>query len=278
MTASMAQGGERQDPRPGPQGWDDVIGRPRPGQHIAQLYTEHEFLARAVGRFVHDGLTSGDGVVVIATALHWRVIARRLTALGVNVQQVQRNGQLLVRDADETLQMFVVAGVPDRARFREVTGGFFGALAAAGYPRIRAFGEMVDRLRHHDLAATFEIERFWDELLAERGITLLCAYSVDAFDARNYRGVVQRIASAHSDLVPAEDYARLDRAVERGYAEVFGSHADALALRQAFLRYFARPAAMPDAEAAILALRAFMPDSGDDLIASVRLHYHALPA
>ena len=49
-----------------------------------------------------------------------------------------------------------------------------------------------------------------------------CGYSIDNFDPNTYQGILQGVSRAHSHLVPVEDYARLERAVERAYAEVFG--------------------------------------------------------
>jgi DcmR-like sensory protein len=257
-------------------GWEAVLASPSPGQHIVQLYTEHEFLARAVGQFVHDGLQRDEGVLLVTTPLHRAVISRRVEGLGVDVQTFLRRGQLLVWDAGETLATFMRDAVPERGAFREVVGEAIRALAAAGFPRVRAFGEMVDLLRVSDLGATLLLEDLWREVVAERQITLLCGYSVDPLDAGSYRGLVQSIVGSHSDVIPVDDYGRLDRAVERAYVEIFGSHEEARELRHAFLQHFSRPAAMPDAQAAILALREFVPSSGDELLASVRRHYYAV--
>ena len=98
--------------------WLELLSAPSPGQHIAQLYTQREFLSRAVATFVGDGLRRGDAAVVISTPLHWRVILERLQADGLNVQDFQRRGQLLVRDARTTLATCMVDGAPDRDRFR----------------------------------------------------------------------------------------------------------------------------------------------------------------
>jgi hypothetical protein len=81
------------------------------------------------------------------------------------------------------------------------------------------------------------------------------------------------VAAAHSHLVPAHDSARLDHAVERAYADVFGRGTDGQFLRRAFLTHYARPSAMPDAQAAILAAREFVPASTAALLERARHHY-----
>ena len=255
--------------------WDAVLTSPAPGQHIAQLYTDRDFLARGVGRFLGEGLRRGEAAVVIATPLHWRAVARQLEVDGLSTEDFARRGQLIVRDAEETLSTFMVDGDPDRERFRGVVGDLVDDAQAAGYARLRGFGEMVDILRHRSIEATIRLEELWNELLIERGVALLCGYSLDAFDAKIYRGLLQRVSATHSHLIPVEDYPRLERAVARAYDDVFGGGSDTVELRRAFLQHYARPAAMPDAEAVILALREFVPSSADALLASVRRHYAA---
>jgi hypothetical protein len=255
--------------------WQGPLTAPAPGQHVAQLYTHRDFLARAVGRWIDDGLRLGEGVVVIATPRHWRVTLRELDAHHIAVERIQRRGQLVVRDAEETLAAFMVDGVPDRDRFRAAIGRVLDDLHLAGFRTVRAFGEMVDILRHTDLTATFRLEELWKELLIERGIALLCGYSIDTFDPKIYRGLLQQVSGSHSHLIPIEDYSRLERAVASAYDEVFGGGRDARDLRHALLQHYPRPAAMPDAEAAILAVREFAPGTADAVLASARRHYHA---
>ena len=141
----------------------------------------------------------------------------------------------------------MVGGLPNRERFQLVIGGAVEAARAAGYRKLRSFGEMVDVLRRTSLTATLQLEALWSELVLAHGMALLCGYSIDNFDPHTYQGILQGVSRAHSHLVPVEDYARLERAVERAYAEVFGVRRDAGFLRRAFLAHYPRPAVMPDA-------------------------------
>ena len=63
--------------------------------------------------------------------------------------------------------------------------------------------------------------------------------------------------------------------MERAYAEVFGVRRDAGFLRRAFLAHYPRPAVMPDAEAAILAAREFVPAAASTLLERIRHHYQS---
>ena len=256
--------------------WQTLLRSPRPAEHIAQLYADRDFLVRAVGHFVAEGLRQGDAVVLLATPLNGRAILGRLEIAGFDPDARARRGQLTVMDAAPTLGGILVNGEPDAARFRALVGGAVSAARAAGYARVRAFGELVDLARRTSLVATLRLEALWDALLRKQpSLVLLCGYSIDSLDPSSYRGALQQVSALHSHLVPVEDYARLDRAVKRAYAEVFGAEHDAGVLHRMFLAHYARPAAMPDAQAAILAVREFVPSAAAALLDRVRHHYRA---
>jgi hypothetical protein len=133
---------------------------------------------------------------------------------------------------------------------------------------------MVNLLWERNLPATLELETLWGEVLAERRVSLLCAYRLDNFDARVHRGLLQRISRRHSHLVPVEDYERLDAAVDRAYRDVFGEGAGTTTLRQLLVAQpSAARAAMPRAQAALVALRDVRADIADDVLARTRVHY-----
>jgi hypothetical protein len=146
--------------------WQSVLAAPAPRQHIAQLYTEPGFLARAVGDFVAGGFRAGDAVIILAIPSSWQAIGRRLADQRFDLAALQRRGQLTVLDAASCLARLLVDGMPDPERFRSVIGGAVEAAGRAGYRRIRVFSELVDLLRRTDLAAIIRLEELWNDLLA----------------------------------------------------------------------------------------------------------------
>jgi hypothetical protein len=256
--------------------WESILWAPAPLQHVVQLYTKPDFLVRAVTEYAGEGLRGGEALLLVATAAHVRAIARRLEGEGFALADLAHRGQLFVLDAAQALHEVLVDGLPDRARFRAVIGGAVEAANAAGDRKVRAFDEMVDLLRRTSLTAALYLEGLWSDLLAEQGVALLCGYSIDNFDPDIYDGLLQRVISAHSHLVPVEDYARLDQAVELAYAEIFGSGRDAGYLRRAFLAHYVRSASMPDAEAAILAAREFVPAAAADALLDRTRYYYRI--
>jgi hypothetical protein len=232
-----------------------------------------------VGRFAGEGLRRSEAVLLVATAAHGRAIVRRLESEGLAPAAASRRGQLTVLDATASLSRVLADGVPEPARFQETIGRAVASAKSAGYPTVRVFGEMADLLRRTSEDAALRLEELWNGSLAEPGIALLCSYSLDSFDPELYEGVLQRVVSTHSHLVPVEDYARLDQAVAHAYAEVFGIGQDAGYLRRTFLAHYTRPAAMPDGQAAILAAREHVPrEATAALLERVRQYYQSRSA
>ena len=254
------------------QPWHELFRTPAPCDHVIQLYTDEAFLTRAISQFIGVGLDQGEGSVVIATPAHLRAVTRALGARR-NVETVRERAQLVLLDARACLDRFMVEGRPNPEKFFSVVGSVLDRVTAAGYPRMRLFGEMVDLLWDHNLKATIELEELWNQVLVARRVALLCAYRIDNFDRHVHRGVLHQLSRCHSHLVPVEDYQRFERAVDHAYREVFGAGGDAGLLRQLLGRPTDGAPVMPAAQAALLALRDMRRDLADDVLERARRHY-----
>jgi hypothetical protein len=259
------------------QSWQSLLRAPQPCDHVVQLYKDEGFLVRAVTHFVSAGLAGGEAGVIIATPAHVAAVTQSLAA-ALDVPGAMARDQLVLLDAETCLARFMVDGMPDPEAFRALAGGVLDRVRAAGHGRIRLFGEMVNLLWQDNLPATLRLESLWSELLAERQVSLLCAYRLDNFDQRVHRGLLHRISRSHSHLVPVEDYERLDAAVDRAYREVFGDRSDTAALRELLVSQPSAAAAMPPAQAALVALRDVRADIADDVLARARRYYDTTPA
>jgi hypothetical protein len=254
--------------------WESLLGAPAPRDHIVQLYADDGFLVRAVAHFIGTGLAAGEAGILFATPAHLGAVTERLGAAH-DVPGALARDQLVLLDADTCLAGFMADVRPDRGRFHALAGSVLARVRRAGHARVRLFGEMVALLWQDNPAAALRLEALWNDLLAERRASLLCAYGLDNFDHHLHRGPLPRITRAHSHLVPVEDYARLDAAVAQAYRDVFGDCPDTTVLRELLT---ARPPgpAMPPAQAALLALRNLRPDLADDVLARAH-HYYTTP-
>src|ERR1043165_5808054 len=82
------------------------------GPHTVQFYETDRFLAEAVAQFLAEGLRNDEPGVVIAPKAHRELFVERLAAAGIDAGREVAAGRLLLLDATDTLQAFMVDGAP----------------------------------------------------------------------------------------------------------------------------------------------------------------------
>ncbi|HEY1957231.1 MAG TPA: ATP-binding protein [Polyangiaceae bacterium] len=188
---------------------------PSADDHIVQFYDHDHVLCESVVRFLQAGVDRGEPVIVIATAQHREAFARGL--------DLEPDARVLMIDARETLDAFMVEGRPDAELFERAVSGALERLCegAAGRP-VCAYGEMVDILcQEGKTEAALELEHLWNLLAARRGIALLCAYAIDSFDGPGDPTFL-RVRAAHARVHAAADAHR------RTDAEIFRTIVDSV--------------------------------------------------
>jgi hypothetical protein len=207
--------------------WTHFLQNSAPADHGAQVYGDVEELSRSVGAYLAAGFEHDQPAVVIATRAHWSHFAGRLAACGWEEEKLEQQGLLSLADAHETLAAIMVDGAPSRERFERVIGGLMDQVEERfpGRP-VRAFGEMVDLLcRRGDPESAAGLENLWNRLAERRRFSLLCAYHLDVFDRATQASVLPEVCRAHSHIQPADDNARLQRAVDSALDETLGEDA-----------------------------------------------------
>ncbi|MCY1040816.1 ATP-binding protein [Corallococcus sp. bb12-1] len=197
---SSAHGGTAQSPHPS--GDSD---------HRVQFYEDPLFLFDVVAKFLDAGFQEGEPAVVIASEAHAKGFTARLMALGVDVERAQEEGRLVLLDARDTLERFMVDGLPDWSRFQQVIGEVLDrSHHAAGGRRVRAFGEMVDLLlKDQNPQAALLLEAQWNELGKSHPFGLLCAYALGGFQTQEDARVFHEVCGAHAHVSPTEAYSRV---------------------------------------------------------------------
>jgi KaiC/GvpD/RAD55 family RecA-like ATPase len=182
---------------------------PVPHDHVVQFYEDERFLADRVAAFLAAGLREGQPAIVIATESHRRAFLRNLKKQQVvDVEQATLSGQLTCLDARETLQGFMVDGVPDAALAKRQLGEVLERIQAANPgKRMRAYGEMVDLLwRDNNAQAAIQLEELWNELTGTYRFSLMCAYDLTTFSRSTSGMGVRDVCDVHTHALPAESY------------------------------------------------------------------------
>jgi hypothetical protein len=191
-----------------------------PRDHVVQFYGADDELAITAGGYLAEGIRSGDGVLVVATAPHRLVFAAALARAGIDLARERDAGRLLMEDAAELLDRFLVGGVLDRERFHAVASGLILRTAAGGRP-VRVYAEMVAVLWDAgQVGLAVELEALWNGLGARLPFALLCAYPSRLMTGAETADAVREVCLLHSAVRAAEPVsaAELDSAVEPGDA------------------------------------------------------------
>jgi hypothetical protein len=191
-----------------------------PRDHVVQFYGADDELAITAGGYLAEGIRSGDGVLVVATAPHRLVFAAALARAGIDLARERDAGTLLMEDAAELLDRFLVGGVLDRERFHAVASGLILRTAAGGRP-VRVYAEMVAVLWDAgQVGLAVELEALWNGLGARLPFALLCAYPSRLMTGAETADAVREVCLLHSAVRAAEPVsaAELDSAVEPGDA------------------------------------------------------------
>ena len=169
--------------------------------HAVNLYAlDHEGVD-AVARYVAQGWSLDECVVLVATRPHRAGIEARLRALGHDPEAELAGHRYFPHDAETTLRGLMAGGF-DADRFRAVVGTILQEAGASGAP-VRAFGEMVALLwQRGAVEDAIELELQWNRLMRDHDFSLLCAYPTGAFDHAQLVDV-RRVCELHTDVLPA---------------------------------------------------------------------------
>jgi hypothetical protein len=251
--------------------WPELLQHPAAGDHFVQVYQDTAFLCEAVAEYVGTGLRRGDGAILIARPAHVAEFKRQLSQAGLAPERALRRGQLVVLDADRTLEKFTPGGMPDWQTFHALIGGSIAEMRLR-FPQVRAYGEMVDVLwQRGERDAAIRLEEFWNDLARLQTFSLLCAYCIDHLDPQAYAGPLECVCRVHTHLIPAPDYGRFNQAVIEASEKVLAAP---LAQMLLSLAGSSKPSAgMPAGQATLLWLKRNMPRTADKVLAEVRARY-----
>jgi hypothetical protein len=151
--------------------------------HAVQFYATDERLFSTVAAFLAEGLIDGQPGLVISTPSHRAGILAQLSARLIDVERARRDGDLLLLDSHEVLDLFMCEGRPDANAF-DANIGRFVEQTLQGRPgsTLRAYGDMVNVLwTQGQRDASVQLEMLWNKLGHRFGFSLLCGYAMGSF-------------------------------------------------------------------------------------------------
>jgi len=150
--------------------------------HAVQFYASDHTLFTTVATFLAEGLAAGQPAIVIATPAHRTAIVEHLCGKLIDCDQAIRDGDLVLLDAQETLDLFMIGDDPEPTLFFDNVGRLIEQVLNGRATVIRAYGEMVDVLwRAGKSEPAITLEMLWNRLAIKYPFSLLCGYSLGNF-------------------------------------------------------------------------------------------------
>jgi hypothetical protein len=163
-----------------------------------------------VTQFIAGALYEGDVSLVVAEAERLNAIYDALEEGGIDCRESVKRGRLELLDAHQLLDRFMYAGRPDPESFdRSVGDKVREMLGRRETHAIHIYGEMVGVLWNdgNELAA-IELERLWNQLLADLPASLYCGYPIEGFDEPVWSDTMEAVLASHTRAVPEHLTAR----------------------------------------------------------------------
>lgn len=171
--------------------------------HAVQFYGSEQSLYATVAGFLGEGLVADQTAIIIATPEHAAAVEEHLSGKLIDTRRARQNGNLIVLDAEEMLDLFLVGDVPVDSLFEANVGRMIQP-ALSGRPTIvRAYGEMADVLWKQGRAqSAIALEILWNKLAVKHNFALLCGYAMGSFYKQTKH--LEEIAAQHSHVLADE--------------------------------------------------------------------------
>lgn len=177
--------------------------------HAAQFYDSDLHLHAAIAEFFSHAIRHYEPAVMIARPRTYEAV-KALTGGGTHIQFVS---------IAEALSQFMHDGMPEPVRFERAFQSLLNHLRQSyGHGSIWIFGEVVDELcRTGNHAAALRMDELWNAHFPGPGVSVMCGYSLAAFDNETDNTGIRNVCRAHTHVLPPEGFAAAD---ERTRAEL----------------------------------------------------------
>jgi hypothetical protein len=166
--------------------------------HAVQLFDSDLSRARAVARFVRDGIADGERVLVVTRLEDWTVTGERLLKQGVAPGDAIAAGRLVLVDADALIAGLFARGAPDQATLDAAIRDLVTQHTADGLP-LRVYGDMVDVLAARgDFVTAQRLEQSGNAVQASAPVQIFCGYAAAHFPDARALGALRAIRRLHT--------------------------------------------------------------------------------
>lgn len=169
--------------------------------HTVRFFQESDYPVDEIAQYVQEGLADG-GALLFATQPHLDAVVAALRERAVDVDGLIERRRLVTRDAQTIAGALVHGDVADADAFqRFIAAEIHGVVER--FKQARAYGEVVNVLaRKSAHGAALQVERWWNELLRDRPIALLCGYALTNFADASLVAKFRQVCAEHDRVYP----------------------------------------------------------------------------
>jgi hypothetical protein len=170
--------------------------------HCVHFFEPSRFPAAEIANFLSGGLNHGEGAVLIASVDHASQIESEIEKRGLNVRKLSGAGLWVlteVRELVEALESGMTTATVVESFIELVVRP---AQRQSEKQRVRIYGEFVDGILSQigDAEMAMEVERYGNELVAERAATIYCGYSTNAFPDASFAKPFIKLCRLHTQV------------------------------------------------------------------------------
>lgn len=170
--------------------------------HVVKICENLSSQADILTEYIREGLSNGEGIVIIARPALRKALANKMNSLGLDLDDLNAQSRIKILDANFLLSLLNFEDAIDKASFiKYVLTPVVEAKLKFG--KVRTFGEMVDILwknGHQNLAV--ELEGMWHDSCHENDFMHFCTYLLDSLEPAEYNYSLERICNSHNHLLP----------------------------------------------------------------------------
>jgi len=177
---------------------------PEPGAdfHCVHFFEPSQFPAAQIADFLYQGLTQGEGAILIASLEHASQIESKIEDRGLNVRNVREVGLWVITEVGELIRA-LESGIPTS----KVVETFIELVVRPAQERsesrrVRIYGELVDAIlsRLGNAEAAMETERYGNRLVTEGAAKIYCGYSTNAFPDASFAKPFMKLCQFHDRI------------------------------------------------------------------------------
>jgi hypothetical protein len=167
--------------------------------HSVHFFEPSQFPAAQIASFLHQGLSRGEGAILIASLEHAAKVESKIEERGLDIRKTVEGGLWVVTDMEELIRALESGLATSKVveTFIELVVRPTQEHSNGG--RIRIYGELEDAIlsRLGNAEAALEVERYGNRLVAEGVTKIYCGYSITAFPDASFAKPFMKLCHLH---------------------------------------------------------------------------------